>query len=87
MTATSFHERHQELAQAVDVTEEQKVANAELIKVNYRGDYDPPLPLLRPAPQPADPLPGLNTFSLGNWMRRLYTHVRDARGLVSSMLF
>lgn len=33
MTATGFHERHQELALAVDVAEEQKIANAELIKV------------------------------------------------------
>lgn len=31
--ATSFHERHQELAQAVDIPEEKKVANAALIQV------------------------------------------------------
>lgn len=33
VTATSFHERHHELAQAVDVDEEQNIANDELIKV------------------------------------------------------
>ncbi|CAM9320202.1 unnamed protein product, partial [Sphacelaria rigidula] len=32
VTATSFHERHHELAQAVDVDEEQNIANDELIK-------------------------------------------------------
>lgn len=33
VTATNFHERHQELATAVDVPEEQKEANKSLIDV------------------------------------------------------
>ena len=36
MTATSFHERHEELAQALDIPDEQKVANAALAKARVR---------------------------------------------------
>ena len=38
-TATGFHERHQELAQAVDIPEEQKKANAALINVRETGGW------------------------------------------------
>lgn len=34
VTATNFHERHQELATAVDIAEEQKEANKSLINVS-----------------------------------------------------
>ena len=37
-TATGFHERHQELAQAVDIPEEQKKANTALINVREREE-------------------------------------------------
>lgn len=36
--ATTFHERHQELAEAVDISEEQKTANVELVKVHNQRD-------------------------------------------------
>lgn len=37
VTATNFHERHQELATAVDIPEEQKEANKSLINVSKRA--------------------------------------------------
>ena len=37
VTATNFHERHQELATAVDIADEQKEANKSLINVRGRA--------------------------------------------------
>lgn len=40
MAATNYHERHQELATAVDIPDEQKEANKSLINVSYMSQHD-----------------------------------------------